>query len=115
MRLFALAALAAVTIAAPVAAQDAHAGHAGHADHAGHSAAPAAASAARLNLDTPLETIVADPAGKAALEASLPGVTSHESYEMFKTMGLRQLASYAPDRLTPEVLAKVESALSAVK
>lgn len=118
MRLFALAALAAVTIAAPVAAQDAHAGHAGHAghaNHAGHAAAPAAAAAARFNLDTPLETIVADPAGKAALEASLPGVTSHESYEMFKTMGLRQLASYAPDRLTPEVLAKVETALAAVK
>ena len=115
MRLFAFAALAAATLAAPSAAQDAHAGHAGHANHAGHAVAPAAAATARLNLDTPLETIVADSAGKAALETSLPGVTSHESYEMFKTMGLRQLASYAPDRLTPEVLAKVEAALAAVK
>ena len=101
-----LAALAATSVASPAFAQDPHAGHAGHAGHA---------AAARLNLDTPVETIVADPAGKAALEANLPGVTTHESYEMFKGMGLRQLASFAPDKLTPEVLARVETDLAAIK
>ena len=103
------AAFAATAVASPAFAHDAHAGH----DMAAHAAAPAAA--ARLNLDTPVETIVADPAGKAALEANLPGVTTHESYEMFKGMGLRQLAGFAPDRLTPEVLAKVEADLAAIK
>jgi len=103
-----LAALAAAAITSPAFAQDAHAGHADHA------AAPAAA-AARLNLDTPVEAIVADPAGKSVLEANLPGVTTHEHYEMFKGMGLRQLADFAPDKLPPEVLAKVEADLAAIK
>ncbi|WP_422055804.1 hypothetical protein [Sphingomonas sp.] len=78
--------------------------------------APApAAAAAKYNLDTPIQDIVADPAAKAAFDAALPGVSTHESYEMFKTMSLNQLKTYAADKLTPEVLAKVEKDLAAVK
>ena len=99
----------AATAASPALAQDAHAGHAGHADHAAHTAA------ARLNLDTPVETIVADAKGKAVLEANLPGVTTHEHYEMFKSMGLRQIAGVAPAQLPAETLAKIETELAAIK
>jgi hypothetical protein len=106
MKVLLAAALAAAT-AAPVIAQDAHAGHADH-------AAPAAATGA-LTLDTPVEAIVADTKGKAVLEANLPGVTTHEHYEMFKSMSLKQIAGVAPDKLTPEVLAKVEADLAAIK
>lgn len=102
-----LAALAAAAVASPAFAQDPHAGHADHSAHA--------AAAAKFTLDTPVETIVADPAAKAVLDADLPGLTTHESYEMFKSMGLRQLAGFAPDKLTPEVLAKVEADLAAIK
>ncbi len=106
---FSLLAIIALGAAAPAAAQDAHAGHA-------PGAAPApAASAARLNLDTPVETIVADEKGKAVLDANLPGLTTHEHYEYFKAMSLRQIAGMAPDRLPPEALAKVEADLAAVK
>lgn len=76
--------------------------------------APAAA-AAKYNLDTPIQDIVANPEAKAAFDAALPGVSTHESYEMFKTMSLNQLKTYAADKLTPEVLAKTEAALAAVK
>ncbi|HEV7287121.1 hypothetical protein [Sphingomonas sp.] len=76
--------------------------------------APAAA-AAKFNLDTPIQDIVADPAAKAAFDTALPGVSTHESYEMFKTMSLNQLKTYAADKLTPEVLAKVEKDLAEVK
>ena len=103
MKLLLAAALAA-TVSAPALA------HEGHSDNAAQ-----AASAARLNLDTPIETIVADAAGKAVLDADLPGVTTHEHYEMFKAMSLRAVAGYAPDKLTPEVLAKVEADLAKVK
>ena len=75
----------------------------------------AQAPAARLNLNTPVEAIVADAAGKAVLDADLPGVTTHEHYEMFKSMSLRALAGMAPDKLKPEVLAKVEADLAAIK
>lgn len=105
-----LAALAVAATASPALAQDAHAGH----DMTAKPAA-GAATAARLNLDTPVETIVADPAGKAVLDANLPTLTAHEHYNAFKQMGLRQLANYAPDQLTPEVLAKVEADLAAIK
>jgi hypothetical protein len=76
---------------------------------------PAAEPAARLSLDTPVETIVADEAGKAVLEANVPGATTHEHYDMFKAMTLRQLATMAPDKLTAELLAKVEADLAKVK
>lgn len=92
-----------------VHAQD-HSGQAGHADHASHAAATA-----KLSLDTPVEAIVADAKGKAVLDAELPGLTTHEHYPMFKAMSLKQLAGMAPDKLTPEALAKVEAGLAAIK
>lgn len=83
-------------------------------DDAAADAKPETA-AAKFNLDTPVQDIVADEQAKAALEANLPGVTTHESYESFKGMSLNQLSTYAPDQLTPEVLAKVEKGLAEVK
>lgn len=78
--------------------------------------APAAAvPATRLNLDTPIETIVADAKGKAVLDTDVPGVTTHPSYEMFKGMSLNQLQSYAADKLTPAVLAKAGTDLAAIR
>ena len=71
--------------------------------------------AARLSLDTPIEAIVADSAGKAVLDADLPGVTSHEHYEMFKGMSLRALSGMAPDKLPADALAKVEADLAKIK
>jgi len=85
------------------------------AGYAADTAPAAATAAARLNLDTPVETIVADAAGKAVLDADLPGVTTHEHYDMFKSMSLRALAGMAPDKLKPEVLAKVEADLAKIK
>jgi hypothetical protein len=100
------AALAAVTLAPAAMAQDAGSA----------PAAPATAAAAtKFNLDTPIQDIVADAKAKAVLEADLPGITTHESYEMFKGMSLKQLSSYAADKLTPEVLAKTEKNLAAIK
>ena len=107
-KLFAAAAALAL---APFAAQaQDHSAHAGHAEHAAQAAVTSS-----LTLDTPVEAIVADAKGKAVLEANLPGVTTHEHYEMFKTMSLKQIAGMAPDKLTPELLAKVEADLAAIK
>jgi len=97
------AALAAVVLAPAAVAQTAPA------------PAAAATAAAKFNLDTPVQDLVADAKAKAVLEANLPGISTHESYEMFKGMSLKQLSSYAADKLTPEVLAKTEKELAAVK
>ena len=71
--------------------------------------------ASRLNLDTPVEAIMADAQGKAVLDTTLPQVATHPSYEMFKGMSLNQLQGYAPDQLSAETMAKVGTALAAVK
>lgn len=79
-------------------------------------AAPAApAAATRLNLDTPIETVVADPAGKKVLDTDLPGLTTNDKYDMFKSMSLNTVAGFAPDKLTPALLAKVSTDLAAIK
>jgi hypothetical protein len=91
---------------------------AAHPDHAAHGAHPAPATApvaqGKLTLDTPVETIVADAKGRAALEAAIPGITAHPHYEHFKAMSLRQLQPMAPAQITPEVLAKAEAGLAAI-
>jgi hypothetical protein len=71
------------------------------------------ATAATFNGDTPIETIAADPAGKAVLEKDLPHLLTHPSYETFKSMSLRQLEPYSGGALTDEQIAKVEADLKA--
>ncbi|WP_375290580.1 hypothetical protein [Qipengyuania sp.] len=110
-----LAVLALAALASPVVAQDMHAGHAEHADHAAHSDAATATTGARFSLDTPIEQIVADPKGKAVLDADVPGLTTHEHYSAFKQMSLKQVAGFAPDKFPSEVLAKTEADLAAIK
>lgn len=104
-----LVVLALALTAAPAVAQD----HANHAAPAPAAAAPAAT--AKFSLDTPVEALMADPAAKAVVEAGVPGIATHESYDMFKAMTLNQLAPMAPDKLTPDVLAKIQTGLAAIK
>lgn len=104
MRLI-IAAFAALTLATPLMAQTATA-----------TPAPAPATAtAKYTVDTPVETIAADPAAKAVLEANMPGLTTHAMYEQFKSMSLKQLAPMSGGRITDEALAKAGAALAAIK
>jgi hypothetical protein len=98
-----IAVAAALTIASPLAAQNA----------APSPAAPAAT--AKYTADTPLETIVADPAGKAALDAVMPGLTTHAMFDQFKSMSLKQLQPMSGGKITDEGLVKASEALAAVK
>lgn len=79
------------------------------------TAAPAPVAAAKFTIDTPLETIVADPAGKAVIDASMPGLTTHAMYDAFKGMSLKQLQPMSGGKITDEGLAKVGAALATVK
>ena len=99
------AALLLATIAAPVLAQA----------PATVPAAPAAIPAAKFTLDTPVETIAADPAGKAVLNADIPGLLVHPMYESFKSMGLLDLQGMSQGKLTDAMLAKAKADLAAIK
>ena len=105
-------ALSIALAAAPVAAQTAPA-----ATPAAPAPAAAAAPAAvaKLSADTPIETVVANPAGKAVLDAQLPSLTSHPMYEAFKAMSLRQLQPMSNGAITAEAVDKVDAALKALQ
>lgn len=76
----------------------------------------ATAPAAKYTLDTPIETLVADPAAKAVLAADLGNdVTANPSYDQFKGMSFNQLKPYAPDKLPDALLTKLATDLAAIK
>lgn len=116
MKLFASTAALLTLIAAPALAQTTPAPAPAPAPATPAATMPATpAAASRLNLDTPIETVVADADGKKVLDADLPGLTTNDKYDMFKSMSLNQVAGFAPDKLTPERLGKVATDLSAIK
>ncbi|MGY4397768.1 hypothetical protein ACVWZA_002965 [Sphingomonas sp. UYAg733] len=110
MKSVVIGAALALAVAVPAAAQTAPVEAA--------PAAPAAvapAAAGKFTLDTPIETIVADAAGKAVIEADLPGTTTHPMYDSFKGMSLNQVAPMSNGVITPEILTKVATDLAAIK
>jgi hypothetical protein len=76
--------------------------------------APAAATGGLSVESTPIETIVANPAGKAVLDKDLPGLTTHEAYEQFKAMTLAQVAPMSQGAITPEALKAVQADLDKI-
>ena len=77
--------------------------------------APAAPASTALSTDTPIETIVADPAGKAVLDKDAPGLTTHPMYEQFKSMSLKELAPMSQGKIDDAALAKINADLAAAK
>ena len=73
------------------------------------------AQAAKFTIDTPIETIAADPAGKAVLDKDLPGVTTHEAYDSFKSMSLKAVQPMSNGAISDAALAKVAADLAAIK
>lgn len=102
MKLFVVAA-AAFALLAPAA-------------HAQTAPAAPVQAAAKFNLDTPIEALVADPKAKTVLDADLgTDLTVNPAYDQFKMMSLRAVQAFAPDKLTDSLLKKVEADLAAIK
>jgi len=75
------------------------------------------ASAAKpaLNGDTPIEAIIADPAGKKVMDKDLPDLQKHPAFEQIKGMSLRQVQPYSNGAISDELIVKVEADLAAAK
>lgn len=73
------------------------------------------ASTAKFTLETPIETIAADPKGKAVLDTDLQNITAHPMYDQFKSMSLAQVQPMSQGALTDAALAKVKIDLEAIK
>lgn len=85
--------------------------------HAARTATPVAGPAVtgKYSVETPLETIVADPAGKAVIDSDLPGLTTHAMFDQFKSMSLKQLQPMSGGKITDDSLVKLSADLAAVK
>ncbi|MEO5494583.1 MAG: hypothetical protein ABIR08_11240 [Sphingomonas sp.] len=106
-----LFAVALIAIATPVLAQTAPA----PAPALTVAVTPAAA-ATKFNLDTPIETLVADAAAKKVLDTDMGAdITTNPSYDQFKGMSFNQVAPYAPDKLPAALLTKIAADLAALK
>ena len=101
-----IAVIGALTLATPLAAQSATA-------TAVAVAGPAVAG--KYSVETPLEIIIADPAGKAVLDRDLPGLTTHAMFDQFKSMSLKQLQPMSSGKITDDSLVKLSADLAAVK
>ena len=70
---------------------------------------------AKYTIETPIETIAANPAGKAILDKDLPGLTTHEAYDSFKSMSLKDVQPMSNGAISDAALAKVGTDLASVK
>ncbi len=76
---------------------------------------PPTLGARTLTLDTPVEQIVAEPQGRAVLDANIPTLAGHERYLTFKSMSLRQLLPVSQGIITEGDLVKTEADLATVR
>ncbi len=63
-------------------------------------------------IDSSIETIAADPKGRAALDAQFPGMLAHSSYPQFKGMTLKAVQPYSGGLITDERIAAVAAELA---
>jgi len=66
-----------------------------------------------LNLQSPLRAILDDDVAKAVVERHLPGFVQHPMLQMALDMTLPQVAAFAPDTITDEILRAIAADLGA--
>ena len=99
MKLTAFAIIAALTLATPGIAQT----------------APSVEPTATRLIDSSIESLVANPATKAVVDANFPGIEAHPAYEQFKGMSLVQVQPFSNGVITDEAIAKANAELAAIK
>ena len=78
-------------------------------------AAPApAATTARPTVDSPIETLVANPETKPIMEKHFAEVLTHPAFEQFKGMTLGQLAPLSGGLITEEKIAAAATDIKAL-
>lgn len=103
-----LFAVALIAVATPALAQTASA--------PAPAAAAAPVAATKFNLDTPIETLMADPSAKAVLDKDLGSdVTKHPAYDSFKSMSLNAVAPMSGGAVTDDMLKKIGADLATLK
>ena len=77
---------------------------------------PAPVPAAKFNLDTPLEVLVADEKAHAVLTAGLGiDIATYPGFDGFKAFSLRQIQPGSNGQVTDAMLATIEKGLAEIK
>ncbi len=71
-----------------------------------------AETAAAFTINTPIESLMANPAAKAVVTSHLPGIDQHPAYGQFKAMSLVDLQPWSQGMITEEVLEKITADLA---
>ena len=69
---------------------------------------------ARLDLNTPVFRLCADPRAKAVLDSDLPGLTTRPEFPFFKNMSLKALKKMSRGQMTDADLEKVDRELALI-
>lgn len=78
------------------------------------AAAPAFAETPSVALSaekTPISDLAATPESKAALEKNFPGITTHEAYDQFKGMSLREVQPMSGGQVTDDQIKALQADL----
>ena len=84
----------------------------GDAPRADVQPAALAATKATFSVDTPIETLMANPKARAVLDQELPKLDQHPAYSQFKTMSLAQLQPLSAGQISDAKLAAIKAKLS---
>jgi hypothetical protein len=76
---------------------------------AGPAALAQAAGAHYSSAETDIGTILDDPAARAVVDKHIPGFSSQDQIEMARTMTLKGIQQYAPDKYSDKVLAEIDA------
>lgn len=77
--------------------------------------APAIAQTAATHYsaaETDIGTILDDPAARAVVDKHIPGFSSQGQIDMARSMTLKSIQQYAPDKYTDTVLAEIDADLA---
>jgi hypothetical protein len=85
-------------------------------DQAAPAPAPAAEAAkpAFTSANSKISEILENAEAKAIVEKHMPGFSSHPQIDMAKDFSLKAVQSFAPDRISDELLAKIDADFAAM-
>jgi hypothetical protein len=79
---------------------------------AGTTAMAQAPAAHYSSADTSIGTLLDDPAACAVLDKHIPGFSKQDQIDMARSMTLKGIQQYAPDKYNDKVLAEIDADLA---
>lgn len=62
--------------------------------------------------DTDIGTLLDDPAARAVIDRHIPGFSAQDQIDMARSMTLKAIQQYAPDKYSDKVLAEIDADLA---